>query len=102
MTFAKPEKDQYRGGKIGDEDTPPPPKPCSECKRITPHADLMTFGARCMHCYDAYCRQAPAYIAEPNKYPNDPKGWAKRIIDKHNEGRPVSKIALESAQEVLR
>ena len=26
----------------------------------------------------------------------------KRIIDKHNEGRPVAKIALEFAREALR
>ena len=102
MTFAKPEKDQCRGGKIGDEETPPPPKPCSECRQMTPHIALMTYGARCISCFDAYCRQAPAYIAEPNKYPNDPKGWAKRIIDKHNEGKPVSRIALEFAKEALR
>jgi hypothetical protein len=101
MTFAKPEKDSYRGGKV-DNDIPTQPKPCSECHQITPHKDLMTFGARCMACYDSYCRQTPSYMAEPNKYPNDPKGWAKRIIDKHNEGRPVAKIALEFARDVLK
>ena len=101
MTFAKPEKDNYRGGKI-DNDFPPPPKPCSECRQMTPHDALMTYGARCITCYDSYCRQTPSYMAEPNKYPNDPRGWAKRIIDKHNEGRPVAKIALEFAREALR
>jgi hypothetical protein len=55
-----------------------------------------------MTCYDSYCRQTPSYMAEPNKYPNDPRGWAKRIIDKHNEGRPVARIALEFAREALR
>jgi hypothetical protein len=102
MTFAKPEKDSYRGGKVGGDDAPPPPKPCSECRQMTPHDALMTYGARCMTCYDSYCRQTPSYMAEPNKYPNDPRGWAKRIIDKHNEGRPVAKIALEFAREALR
>ena len=102
MTFAKPEKDQYRGGKIGDDEIPAQPKPCSECRQMTPHIALMTYGARCVACYDAYCRQTPPYMAEPNKYPNDPRGWAKRIIDKHNEGRPVARIALEFAREALR
>jgi hypothetical protein len=101
MTFAKPEKDNYRGGKV-DNDVPAQPKPCSECHQITPHKDLMTYGARCMACYDSYCRQTPSYMAEPNKYLGDNKGWAKRIIDKHNEGRPVAKIALEFAREALR
>ena len=101
MTFAKPEKDNYRGGKV-DNDVPAQPKPCSECRQITPHKDLMTYGARCMACYDSYCRQTPSYMAEPNKYLGDNKGWAKRIIDKHNEGRPVAKIALEFAREALR
>ena len=66
MTFAKPEKDSYRGGKV-DNDVPAQPKPCSECHQITPHKDLMTYGARCMACYDSYCRQTPSYMAEPNK-----------------------------------
>jgi len=101
MTFAKPEKDSYRGGKV-DNDVLAQPKPCSECHQITPHKDLMTYGARCMACYDSYCRQTPSYMAEPNKYLGDNKGWAKRIIDKHNEGRPVAKIALEFAREALR
>ena len=101
MTFAKPEKDSYRGGKV-DNDVPAQPKPCSECHQITPHKDLMIYGARCMTCYDSYCRQSPSYMAEPNKYLGDNKGWAKRIIDKHNEGRPVAKIALEFAREALR
>ena len=101
MTFAKPEKDNYRGGKV-DNDVPAPPKPCSECRQMTPHEALMTYGARCMACYDSYCRQTPSYMAEPNKYLGDNKGWAKRIIDKHNEGRPVAKIALEFAREALR
>jgi hypothetical protein len=41
-------------------------------------------------------------MAEPNKYLNDPRAWAKRIIDKHNAGQPVAKIALEFAQEAIR
>jgi hypothetical protein len=101
MTFAKPEKDSYRGGRV-ETDSPPPPKPCSECMQMTPHLALMTYGARCMACFDAYCRQSPPYMAEINKYPGDPRGWAKRIIDKHNEGKPVSRISLEFAQEALR
>lgn len=101
MTFAKPERDNYRGGKV-DNDLPSSPKPCSECRQMTPHDALMTYGARCMACYDSYCRQTPSYMAEPNKYLGDNKGWAKRIIDKHNEGRPVAKIASEFAREALR
>jgi hypothetical protein len=101
MTFAKPERDNYRGGKV-DNDLPSSPKPCSKCYSVTDHDDLMKYGSWCFRCYDSYCRQTPPYMAEPNKYPNDPRGWAKRIIDKHNAGQPVAKIALEFAQEAIR
>jgi len=36
------------------------------------------------------------------KYFGDPKGWAKRIVAKHEMGLPVAKIALEFAREALR
>lgn len=36
------------------------------------------------------------------KYSGDPKGWAKRIVAKHEMGLPVAKIALEYAQEALK
>jgi hypothetical protein len=41
-------------------------------------------------------------MTEPNNYPNDPRGWARRIIDKHNAGIPVARISLEFAQEALK
>jgi hypothetical protein len=101
MTFAKPEKDSYRGGKI-DNDAPAQPKPCSMCHTLADQEDLIKYGSWCFRCYDGYCRRPSAYIAEPNKYPNDPKGWAKRLIDKHNAGLPVAKISLEFAKEVVK
>jgi hypothetical protein len=36
------------------------------------------------------------------KYEGDPKGWAKRILEKQEMGLPVSKIALEFAKEVTK
>ena len=44
----------------------------------------------------------PQYIDFGQKYLGDPKAWAKIILDKHEMGLPVSKIALEFAREALR
>lgn len=30
---------------------------CIECKTLTPHDTLVSLGARCERCYEAYCRR---------------------------------------------
>jgi len=77
------------------------PKPCSRCFLLTKHDDLIKYGSFCEACYNVYCYDAPGYPAELNKYTGDPKGWAKRIIDKHNAGIEVRSIALKFAKEAL-
>lgn len=94
MTFAKPTQD-------ANSDLPSS-KPCSTCFQLTKHDVLIKYGSVCESCYRSYCRQAPAYIHNIDKYQLDPKGWAKRIIDKHNEGMHVSSISLLFAREALR
>ena len=76
------------------------PKPCTSCYILTKQEDLVKFGSVCEPCFQSYCRQAPPYILN-KKYDGDPRGWAKRIIDKHNEGQMVSMAVLKMAKEVI-
>lgn len=85
-----------------EKDIPAQPKPCTMCFHLTKHEDLVKFGSICEDCFKSYCRQAPAYMPELDKYKGDPRGWAKRIIDKHEAGIKVSQISLKFAQEALR
>ena len=77
------------------------PKPCTSCYTLTKQEDLVKYGSVCEPCFQSYCRQAPAYIMN-KKYDGDPRGWAKRILDKHNEGQMVSKAVLEMAQGAVK
>lgn len=85
-----------------DGELPQQPKPCTTCFHLTKQDDLVRYGSLCEPCYQSYCRQAPAYMPELDKYKGDPRGWAKRIIDKHEAGIKVSQISLKFAQEALR
>ena len=85
-----------------DKELPAQPKPCTSCFRLTGHEILVKYGSLCEPCYQSYCRQAPAYMPELDKYKGDQRGWAKRIIDKHEAGIKVSQISLKFAQEALR
>ena len=93
MTFAKPQTDKFEGALR--------PKPCSRCFKLSDHEDLIKYGSFCKACYEVYCYDAPGYPQELNKYIGDSKGWAKRIIDKHNAGIEVRFIALQLAKEAL-
>lgn len=94
MTFAKANKKQ-------EEATFQPTKPCSQCNSMTKQEDLIKFGTMCFYCFQSYCRQAPAYMPELDKYRGDPRAWAKRIIDKNNAGIFVNQVALRFAKEAL-
>lgn len=76
-------------------------KPCSQCNGMTKQETLIKLGTMCEPCFNSYCRRAPAYMPELDKYRGDPRGWAKRIVDKHQAGIHVNQIALKMAQEVL-
>ena len=92
MTFAKPETTKEAFKDI----------PCSRCFRLAPYDDLVKYGSFCKACYDVYCYDVPSYPTELNKYLGDPKGWAKRIIDKHNAGENVRPLTLQFAREALK
>lgn len=93
MSFAKP-KDVANS-------VSSPLKPCSQCQRMTKQEVLIKLGTMCEPCFASYCRQAPAYMPELDKYRGDPRAWAKRIIDKHEAGIHVNQVALKMAQEAL-
>jgi hypothetical protein len=91
----------YKANVKKDDDQPVPFKPCSQCNQITKQEDLIKFGTMCEPCFNSYCRQAPAYMHELDKYRGDSRAWAKRIIDKHESGTHVNQIALKMAKEAL-
>ena len=94
MTFAKPPTTDNFEDKLR-------PKPCSRCYVLADHDDLIKYGSFCPSCYESYCQQAPKYPEELNTHKGDPRGWAKRIVDQHNAGKPVRPLALRFAQEAL-
>lgn len=73
---------------------------CRDCYKTTSREEMSNYGLRCTQCYESWCRQAPPYIPQKD-YGTDPKGWARRIIDKHEAGVAVSPIALKFAKEAL-
>lgn len=73
---------------------------CRDCYTTATREEMSGYGLRCTRCYEGWCRQAPAYIPQKD-YGTDPKGWARRIIDRHNDGQGVSPIALKYAEEAL-
>lgn len=85
-----------------EADSSPQPKPCTTCYTLTNHEVLIKHGSLCEPCFNSYCRQAPAYMPELEKYKGDPRAWAKRIIDKHKAGAKINQTSLKFAQEALR
>jgi hypothetical protein len=79
----------------------PLPLPCSQCAGLTSKEDLSKYGTMCGGCFKSYCRNAPNYINTFDKYVGDPRGWAKRIMDRHAAGMHVNQTALKFAQEAL-
>jgi hypothetical protein len=47
-------------GKPPPAPRPDPMLPCTVCAKLTHHATLAMFGARCVGCYEAYCRDPRA------------------------------------------
>lgn len=100
-------------------------RPCVDCRSPTLLATLAQYGARCAPCYDAYCRSGPSGSGEQMRALTrddklailqrlrqttrmmasgnvaDPKAWARRIVERHNEGEAVSHASLVMAREAL-
>ena len=87
---------------IKHESTPScAPKPCTICHQTTNHEELMKYGSRCFHCFVEYCKQRIPNIQPEDKYRSDPRGWARRIIDRDANGEPISQVTLRFARQAL-
>ena len=75
---------------------------CSRCMSRQLNSILINFGTTCESCFNAYCEQPNTYDLSYKKYEGDQKGWAKRIIDRHNSGEKIRPISLKFAEEALR
>jgi len=75
---------------------------CSKCLSKVLNEELIKFGTTCESCFNAYCQELSPYDPLYKKYDGDPKGWAKRIIDRHKSGEKVRPISLKFAEEALR
>ena len=75
---------------------------CSGCMSRQLNSILINFGTTCESCFNSYCEQPSTYDFSYKKYEGDPKGWAKRIIDRYESGEKVRPISLKFAQEALR
>lgn len=89
---------------------------CTECGAGADRETLSSFGARCLKCYGAYCREhqppgPPPSLAErarlfrrmhepmPDK---DPKAWAKALRDREQLGEFVSPVQAHAWRTALK
>lgn len=61
----------------------------------------MKFGARCYSCFAEYCKERIPNIQREDKYRGDPRGWARRIIDRHTDGEQIRPVTLQFAKNAL-
>ena len=73
---------------------------CRDCHDVTTRENMSAYGLRCWRCYEHWCRSVPKHEPQTD-YPGDPKGWAKRIIEKSEKGLPVSAVSMKLAAEAL-
>jgi hypothetical protein len=74
---------------------------CRKCFIRTSNKDLSNFGAMCKPCFDFYCSE-PVIMRSFNRYPGDPKGWARTLIEREIEGEKISEISIRFAKQALR
>lgn len=101
-----------------DDDVPLPPRgraPVSEpvkaihhcrwCGVETSYDTMAKLGARCVRCFDAYCRSAPKppHVPPEAVPPGTPEGikWAYRLRYRHQQGERLTKAQIDSYREVL-
>ncbi len=74
---------------------------CRDCFTTTTREEASGYGLRCTSCYNVWCNNAPRYVPQKD-YPGDTRGWARRILDKRDQGLPVGTMALKMAEEALK
>jgi hypothetical protein len=108
-----------------DSDRVEPYMPCLECRHPTLRAILAQHGGRCTPCYDSYCRSGPCGSGESMRAlthadklallgklqrltratkagnGDDPRAWARRIIDNAEAGAHVAPSTLRMARAAL-
>jgi hypothetical protein len=100
-------------------------QPCMDCRSPTLRAILAQHGARCIHCYETWCRSGPCGSGETKRpltradklaigerarnlgrdmaarQADDPKGWARALIERSERGEHVSYVQHEMACRAL-
>ena len=74
---------------------------CRDCFTTTTREEASGYGLRCTSCYNVWCNNAPRYVPQKD-YSGDTRGWARRILDKRDQGLPVGTMALKMAEEALK
>lgn len=99
-------------------------QPCNRCKAPTPVEDLMSYGARCRGCYEAYLAEKnPAgwpnrrltpdersaardrglqALAQLRAMRSDPKAWARDLQRREESGEVLTTIQSQAWKEALK
>jgi hypothetical protein len=99
-------------------------QPCMDCRSPTLRAILGQHGARCIRCYEDWCRSGPCGSGETKRplthddkmailaklrttlhamtaTPRDPKQWARDLIERAERGEHVGYVQHEMACRAL-
>lgn len=99
-------------------------QPCNRCKAPTPVEDLMSYGARCRGCYEAYLAEKnpagwPSRPLTPDErmavrdrgtkalrmlaeMRTDPKRWARVLQEREESGEVLTTIQSQAWKEALK
>ena len=94
-----------------DEDVPLPPHgkapqmqakrhQCRYCGGEATYETLATYGARCYHCYAAYCREQRTFAEVGRK--THPLSWADSLRRRHANGYRLTPAQIAAYSDVLR
>lgn len=64
--------------------------PCRWCHTPTLRTMLAQYGARCLQCYEAYCREPQRSPNVGNKRDHGPKAWAHALRAREAAGERLS------------
>lgn len=76
-----------------------PPLPCGACGKLTQRVSLSQHGARCLGCFEAYCRETKPFPAY-DKRTGGARAWAHALKAQEESGdrlTPAQKAMWRSA-----
>jgi hypothetical protein len=100
-------------------------QPCMDCRSPTLRAILGQHGARCIRCYETWCRSGECGSGETKRpltrvdklaiadrvrnfgrdmatrHASDPRGWARDLLERGERGEHVSFVQYEMACNAL-